>query len=211
MVFLSLASQNLGAALAKYLFPLVGAAGMTALRIGLAAILLLIIRRPWRAMPRREHLSAIVQYGVMLGLMNLSIYQAFARIPIGIAVAIEVLGPLAVVLAGARRLLDFVWLAAALLGLGLLLPVKADSSNLDLLGVAFAIGAGASWALYIVFGKRLAATPNLDGVAWGMVVAAILTAPLGAWDAGSTLLSPGVLLLKLAIAASLARFLIRWK
>ncbi|WP_324125789.1 EamA family transporter [Aromatoleum sp.] len=201
IVFLSLAIQNLGAAFAKYLFPLVGAAGMTTLRIGLAAMLLLLIRRPWRSVPGREHVGAILRYGAMLGLMNLVIYQAFARIPIGIAVAIEVLGPLAVVLAGAKRRADFVWLFAALLGLGLLLPLKAQTSSLDLLGIAFALAAAASWALYIVFGKRLAGASSVDGVAWGMLVAAIFTAPLGIWQAGSTLLTPNILLMGLAVAA----------
>lgn len=200
-VFASLAIQNVGAAFAKELFPIVGAAGMTALRTALAAALLLLIRHPWRSRPERQHVGAILQYGAILGLMNLLIYQAFARIPIGIAVAIEVLGPLAVVLMNARRPHDFVWLAAAVLGLGLLLPLKTDPAGLDPLGVVFAIGAAISWALYIVFGKRLAAAPEVDAVAWGMVVASVVAAPFGVWEAGATLLSPHVLMMGLVIAA----------
>ena len=200
-VFVSLASQNIGASFAKHLFPVVGAAGMTVLRTAIAAGLLLLIRRPWRSRLEQKHLGAILRYGAMLGLMNLMIYQAFARIPIGIAVAIEVLGPLAVVLFNARRLTDFVWLAAAILGLGLLLPLRADPHALDPLGVVFAMGAAITWALYIVFGKRLSAAPEVDAVAWGMVVAAIVASPLGVWEAGNTLLSPPVLMTGLVIAA----------
>lgn len=194
-------SQYLGASFAKQLFLLVGAAGMTALRTGLSACMLLIIRRPWRSRPQRGQIMAVLSYGAMLGLMNLLIYQAFARIPIGIAVAIEVLGPLAVVLVHARRPTDFVWLAAAVGGLALLLPLRAAQHGLDPWGVVFALGAAAAWALYIVFGKRVAAAHNVDAVAWGMVVAALVTGPFGIWSAGNVLWSPHVLLMGLAIAA----------
>ncbi|WP_145076128.1 EamA family transporter [Sphingobium wenxiniae] len=191
-VVASLAAQNVGAAFAKHLFPVVGAYGVTGLRIALAALLLLTLRRPWRRMPARAIVPALVAYGAMLGLMNLLIYQAFARLPIGVATGIEVLGPLAVVLWGSRARRDLAWFAAAVTGLVLLLPLRAGAA-LDPLGLAFAGGAAACWALYIVYGKRVSDTLGGDAVAWGMVIAAAINVPIGAVAAGPALLTPWVL------------------
>ncbi|CEH75725.1 EamA family transporter [Xanthomonas citri] len=199
-VLVSLIVQNIGAAFAKQLFSTVGAAGMTALRIGIAACLLIVMRRAWRRMPTGRHLPVLLVYGSMLGLMNVLIYQAFSRIPIGIAIAIEVLGPLSVVLCGARRPLDLAWLVAAGLGLWLLLPISTNSVSLDPVGIAFAAGAAGAWALYVVYGKQVARFPEMDAVAWGMALAAAITVPLGAWSAGSMLLVPSVLAIGLVVA-----------
>lgn len=198
-ILLSLCSMNLGAAFAKTLFPLVGAYGIAALRIDLAAILLLLFRRPWRRPIPCDMRWPLLGYGVTLGFMNLFIYQAFARIPLGIAMAIEVTGPLAIVLFGSRRPRDFLWLGGAVAGLLLLLPLRSDVA-LDPLGVAFAIGAAVCWALYILTGKRISGALGGDAVAWGMFVAAILVMPVGLAHAGVALFSPWVLLLGLVIA-----------
>lgn len=198
-VLASLISVNFGAAFAKTVFPLLGAAGVAALRISLAAALLWLLRKPWR---RRVPTGAgwwLAAYGATLGLMNLCIYLAFERIPLGVAIAIEVSGPLAVVLFGSRRPRDFCWLAAAVAGLLLLLPLHSDAP-LDPVGVAFACAAGLCWALYIVAGKRVSGLVGGDAVAWGMLAAAILVLPIGVAHAGMALLSPGILLVGLAIA-----------
>ena len=200
-VFVALLSQYLGAAYAKHLFAVVGPAGMTALRVALAALLLLGLTRPSRPAMSRAQAVDVACYGAMLGLMNLLIYEAIARIPIGIAVAIEVLGPLAVVLAGTRRLLDLVWLAAAVAGLALLLPWRVSTAALDPLGLACAVGAAFAWAMYIVFGKRVAAGATADAVFWGMLVAAVLVVPVGLAEAGTALLTPSLLAVGLAVAA----------
>ncbi len=197
----ALSSQYLGATFAKQLFELIGPAGVTSLRVALAVVLLGLLRRPRWSGLRRDQMRNLIGYGAMLGLMNLLIYQAFARIPIGIAVAIEVLGPLAVVLAGTRRALDLLWLGAALVGLVLLLPLRAATPALDPLGLACAAGAAATWALYIVYGKRVASSAGVDAVFWGMVVASVVTLPFGVIEAGSRLLAPGILLTGLAVAA----------
>lgn len=195
----SLASQNLGAAIAKSLFPVVGVEGMTALRIGLSALMLLAFWRPWRAPLARRDLPNVAIYGAVLGSMNLCIYEAFGRIPIGIATAIETIGPLAVVLAASRRPLDVAWVVLALVGLALLLPLGTDRP-LDPVGLLFAFGAAASWALYIVFGKRVSMLARGQAVSLGMLAAALLTVPLGVARSGPAMLVPSTLLAGLGVA-----------
>src|SRR3546814_2738376 len=187
------------AALAKLIFPLVGALGVTAIRIALSALLLAALLRPWRRRVAPALLPALLGYGAMLGLMNLLIYQAFARIPIGIATGIEILGPLAVALTGSRRAVDRLWLAAAVLGLLLLVPIRADS-HLDPLGLLLAAGAAACWAFYILFGTRISRALGGDAVAWGMAIAMLLTMPFGMASAGAALFAPTILLLGLAVS-----------
>lgn len=199
-VLCALVAQNVGAAFAKQLFPLLGAEGVTALRVGLSALILLLIWRPWRRLPSRHDARNLLIYGLGMGCMNLFIYHAFARIPIGIAVAIEVSGPLSVVLFASRRPRDFAWLACMVAGLLLLLPLTRHASALDPVGVLWAIGAAVCWALYIVFGKRVSHIESGHAVAWGMTAAALFAVPLGVSHAGSALLSPGVLLTGLAVA-----------
>ena len=196
----SIISVNFGAAYAKGLFPLVGSAGVTAVRVGLAAILLLAFWRPWRAPLARRDIANVVVYGLMLGFMNLLIYAAFARIPIGIAIAIEVIGPLAVVVLSSRHLRDFAWVACAAGGLYLLAPTTAHSAALDPVGVAAALGAAFCWAMYIVFGKRVSTLKGGHVVSWGMLVAAICTVPVGLAQAGTALFAPQILLGGLVVA-----------
>jgi inner membrane transporter RhtA len=194
----SLVAQNLGAAIAKSLFPVVGVEGMTALRIGLSAVLLLAFWRPWRLPLARRDIGNVVIYGAMLGGMNLCIYHAFGRIPIGIATAIETTGPLVVVLAASRRVLDVAWVVLALAGLALLMP-RADAP-LDPIGLLFAFGAAASWALYIVFGKRVSRLASGQAVSLGMLVAALYAVPIGVVHAGAAMLVPTTLLAGLGVA-----------
>lgn len=195
----SLLSQYVGAASAKGLFPLVGAEGVTALRVSIAAVILMAVWRPWRTWPGRRAVPDLIAYGAMLGLMNLCIYQAMARIPIGVAIAIEVTGPLAVALFGSRRPRDVLWVVLAVAGLLPLLPVRG-ATGLDPVGMVWAAAAAACWALYIVFGKRASALPGGQAAAWGMLVATTFSLPLGVAHAGAALLAPGVLLTGLAVA-----------
>lgn len=198
-ILTSIISVNAGAAFAKHLFPIVGAAGMTTLRIGFAALILLMLTRPWQK-ASLQNMKTVVLYGVILGLMNLLIYQAFARIPIGIAIAIEILGPLGVVLSRARRVIDFVWFVLAFMGLLLFLPLELSDTALDMTGIAFAMGAAVSWACYILVGKKLSSVSTLNTVTMGMVVAACVAAPFGIFEAGVTLLEPSTLLAGLLVA-----------
>ena len=199
-ILASMVSVNAGAAWAKHLFPLVGAQGVTAVRVGLAAAIMLAIVRPWRQLPAHRDALNLLVYGLMLGCMNLLIYAAFARIPIGVAVAIEVVGPLGVVVLSSRRARDFGWVLLAALGLWLLAPVHEGVPPLDPLGVAYALGAAFCWAMYIVFGKRVSGLNGGHAVAWGMLAAALFTVPVGVAHAGGALLESSVLLGGLAVA-----------
>lgn len=199
-ILASMISVNVGAAFAKGLFPLVGSAGVTALRVGLAALLLLAFWRPWRRLPSRVDARNLLIYGLMLGCMNLAIYAAFARIPIGVAIAIEVTGPLALVLLSSRRPLDVAWVACAAVGLWLLSPLYGGGTALDPVGVAWALGAAFCWAMYIVFGKRVSTLEGGHAVAWGMLVASLCAVPVGVAQAGAALFAPGVLAAGLAVA-----------
>ncbi|GGE32048.1 membrane protein [Agaricicola taiwanensis] len=200
-VVASLFSVNVGAAFAKDIFPQVGIEGVTALRVGISAVVLLALWRPWDVRLARRDLVSLLIYGATLGLMNLSIYHAFARIPLGIALAIEVVGPLAVVLLTSRRLQDFVWTALAIVGLYLLLVPEEGVPPLDPWGIMFAASAGACWAFYIVFGKRVSsAMAGGKAVALGMVIAAVITVPLGAATSGAAMLQGRVLLIGLLVA-----------
>lgn len=192
-------SVQLGAAFAKGLFPLVGPEGVAAIRVGLSALVLAVAFRLWRLRPDRSDLVALIGYGGALGLMNLLIYKAFAHIPIGVAVSIEVVGPLAVASLTSRRPADFVWIGLAAVGL-CLLPLNGRGGGLSVPGVLFALGAGACWGLYIVFGARVAPLGAGRSVAAGMVVAAAITTPVGLLHAGEALWSLHVLALGAVVA-----------
>ncbi|AZL68133.1 EamA family transporter [Pseudomonas oryziphila] len=194
---LGLVSVQSGAAVGKAIFPLVGPEGVAALRLGLSALILLVVLRPWRIW-RQANLRDLVGYGLMMGLMNLLIYRAFLYIPVGIAVSIEVIGPLGVALLSSRRRIDLLWIALSALGL-VLLPWGAGADGLDLRGVAFALAAALAWGLYVTLGTRVA-VHGRQAVASGMLVAAMLGVPLGALQAGSQLLQPTVLAVGLAVA-----------
>jgi inner membrane transporter RhtA len=192
-------SIQVGAALAKSLFPVVGAAGVTALRVGISAMILIGVWRPWRRHLALADARAIALYGLALGAMNLLFYQSLRTIPLGIAVAIEFVGPLSVALVSSRRRSDFAWIGLAVLGLGLLLPLH-DQAAIDPLGAAYALGAGVCWGLYIVFGQRAGRAHGGQAVSLGMAMAALLAAPFGIVEAGGGLLAPHVLLGGLVVA-----------
>ena len=193
-------SVNIGAAFAKGLFPLAGPEGVAALRTGAAALILMAVARPWRRSLSRCQMLWIILYGLALGGMNLLIYWAFARIPIGVAVSIEIGGPLSVVLLTSRSARDFLWLALAVASVLLLMPWPGRQAPLDLAGVGFAMGAAVCWALYIVFGKRASQVETGTAVALGMTMACLVTIPIGVTAVGSRLLNPAAWGLGLVVA-----------
>ena len=191
---------QIGASIAKQLFPLVGAQGTVALRVGLSAVMMLAIGRPWRAPWRGANWRALLVYGVSLGTMNFLFYMALRTIPLGIAVALEFSGPLAVALIHSRRAVDFLWVALAVTGLALLLPIHAGAAALDWTGVAFALGAAVCWALYIVFGQKAGASLGQYATGLGIAVAACVIFPIGFVHAGMALFRPDVLPLGIGVA-----------
>ncbi len=199
-LLLSQLSLNVGAAVAKHLFPVIGVEGVVAYRVGIAALLMLFIFRPWRTPLTWAQTVNLAIYGSVIGLMNLLIYRAFSLIPLGVAVAIEVAGPLTVAVLSSRRPRDFAAVCLAVTGLYFLLPLHGHADQLDPLGVAYAAGAAACWALYIVYGKRVSSMHGGQSVAWAMLVASLFAVPVGAWYAGSLLLAPSSMLIGLVIA-----------
>lgn len=199
-LLVAIASIQSGASLAKSLFPLVGASGVTTLRLALASVILLIIFRPWRLRFTRQQLLPLLLYGISLGTMNYLFYLAIRTIPLGIAVALEFTGPLAVALFSSRRPLDFIWVALVILGLGFLLPLKDNISHMDLTGVACALGAGAAWALYILAGQRAGTIHGAASVSLGTLIAAVIFVPPGIILGGEALWHWSILPLGLAVA-----------
>jgi inner membrane transporter RhtA len=174
--------------------------GVTALRLALGTLILVIIFKPWRLRFTAEQRLPLLLYGLALGAMNYLFYLSIQRIPLGIAVALEFTGPLAVALFGSRRPLDFVWVILAVLGLWFLLPLGQDVAQVDLTGALLALGAGACWAVYILTGQRAGEEHGPATVAMGSLIAAVVFVPLGMLQATDTLFQWSLLPLGLAIA-----------
>jgi inner membrane transporter RhtA len=199
-ILVAMISVQGGASYAKRLFPLIGAQGTTALRLGIAAILLAIVLRPWRSRISPAQAPALLGYGAALGAMNLLFYMALRTVPLGIAVALEFAGPLAVTILSSRRAIDFVWIAVAVAGLAVLLPIGAAVHSVDPGGAMLALGAGVGWAVYILCGQRAGAAHGAQTTALGTAIAAILVVPFGVAHAGGDLLSAPILWSGLIVA-----------
>ena len=211
LVLTGVVSVQVGAGLAARLFTQIPPAAVTALRLWTAAALMavagarplrqslagLVSRRSWR------DAAVVAAFGLTLAVMNYSIYQAFARIPLGIAVTIEFLGPLAVAVVTSRRLIDLLWITLAGAGVALLTgagSLAGGGHGTDLVGLAFALLAGAAWAAYIILsratGRRF---PGASGLTIAMLVAAVVIVPVGVTAGRGALLRPGILATGLAI------------
>ncbi|MBD1875627.1 EamA family transporter [Nodosilinea sp. FACHB-131] len=199
LVIAAMGSTQLGSTLAKSLFGQVGPLGMVLLRVGLSAVVLVAWCRPrWRG-HRLADYRLLVTFGLSLAVMNALFYCAIARIPIGVAVALEFSGPLTVALLHSRRWLDGLWVALAAVGIVLLSPLNTPA--LDSLGVVMALLAGVAWGAYIVLSARMGqAFRGGEGLALSMAVGALLLLPVGIMAEGRLLLSPNILLLGLGVA-----------
>ncbi|EGT5205958.1 TPA: threonine/homoserine exporter RhtA [Cronobacter sakazakii] len=187
VLIVAMASIQSGASLAKSLFPVVGAPGVTALRLALGTLILAVVFKSWRLRFTRSQRMPLLIYGLALGAMNYLFYLSIRTVPLGIAVALEFTGPLAVALFGSRRPVDFLWVALAVLGLWFLLPLGQDVTHVDPLGAACALGAGVCWAIYIIAGQKAGAEHGPATVALGSLIAAIVFVPIGAAAAGEAL------------------------
>ncbi|WP_435954451.1 threonine/homoserine exporter RhtA [Dryocola sp. BD626] len=200
VLLIAMTSIQSGASLAKSLFPLVGAPGVTALRLALGTLILVVVFKPWRLRFNAEQRVPLVLYGLALGGMNYLFYLSIQTIPLGVAVALEFTGPLAVALFSSRRAIDFLWVILAVMGLWFLLPLGQSIGHVDLKGAAFALGAGACWAMYIITGQKAGADHGPATVAVGSLIAAVIFVPIGALEAGSALWHWSLLPLGLAVA-----------
>jgi inner membrane transporter RhtA len=186
VLLIAMLSLQGGASLAKTLFPSVGATGITALRLGFGTLILCLIFKPWRLRFSREQRMPLLMYGLALGAMNFMFYLAIRTVPLA--------------LFGSRRLLEFVWVLLAVVGLGFLLPFGAGMASIDPLGAALAVGAGACWAIYILAGQRAGAEHGPATVAIGSLIASIIFVPLGLTFAESGIWHWSVLPVALLVA-----------
>lgn len=192
MLIVSVTSTQMGTSEAKFLVMKVGPEVTVALRLACATLLLFLALRPWRHIPRREEWKSVLVYGVAIAFMNGCFYQALARIPQGMAVAVEFSGPLMVAVCSSRRWTDFAGIAFAVAGLMLILPWTGMESGLDVTGLAFAFAAAAGWAGYIVFGRR-AGGGGVSVAAWGMLAGTVVAVPWAVLSDGLLMFRPDVL------------------
>ncbi|OZI45210.1 threonine/homoserine exporter RhtA [Bordetella genomosp. 4] len=200
LMMIAMVSMPSGAALAKSLFPMVGAQGTAALRLLFSALMLLAYFRPWRVRLTPSGWRVVLAYGLSLGMMNLLFYMSLRTIPLGIAVALEFTGPLTVALLSSRRFADFCWIILAAVGILLLIPRGAEVHTLDPTGMLLALGAGLCWALYIVFGRRAGLHHGTQTVALASTVATVVVLPFGFAQAGTGLFALEVLPWALGVA-----------
>jgi inner membrane transporter RhtA len=198
LVLGAIASVQFGAAIAVRLFPDAGPGGTVLLRIGISALLLLALARPSVRHHDAASLGWAAAYGLVLAAMNMTFYQSLARIPLGVAVTIEFVGPLAVAVLGSRRPVDFLWAGLAAVGVVLLTSV---GGHVDAVGVLWALAAGAFWGLYIVLAQRVGRVlPGATGLAFGLVAGTVALLPFGIASGGGRLLHADVVLRGAAVA-----------
>lgn len=191
-LLVTMVSVQFGAAFSKQLFPLLGVERTTCLRLGLGAVLLAPVLKPWRMRVGTREWPLLLAYSISLGGMNLCFYLALQRIPLGIAVALEFIGPLVLAVSLSRRRIDLLWVALAILGLALLLPLPlhARGHALDPIGVLFALGAAALWATYSLVARRIGIQQGTAIIALAMPIAALLMVPVAAWQPGLITITP---------------------
>ena len=198
-VLLAIVSFQGGAAIAKGIFPVLGAAATSSLRIVLSAIILVIFNRPNFRNVTRAQWKLVVLYGLTLGAMNTIFYMAIARIPLGLGVTLEFIGPLTLALTGSKRMIDFLWVLLAAAGIALIAPWS--NNGLNIVGVLLALLAGALWAAYILLGGRI--SKIMDGgkaVTLGMIIASLVVLPVAIGNGLLIHFKPAMLLPGLALA-----------
>jgi inner membrane transporter RhtA len=199
-VIAAMAAFQVGAAFAKDLFPKVQPTGAAALRLLFGSLMLLALVRPWRNWPRKAPLVSMLGLGAAMAGAIQMFYLAIDHLPLGIAIAIQFLGPLAIAVFGSRRLVDLIWAVLAAAGVWCLVAVGKTGERIDLIGVAWAIGAGASWAGYILLGRRVTASFGNSTAAIAVSIAAIIIIPIGYANVGSALFSIDLIPLALLVA-----------
>ncbi|MGC5077424.1 EamA family transporter [Agrococcus sp. DT81.2] len=207
LVVASISSVQLGAAIGKSIFDQISPAGLTFVRLLLAAVIMVAIARPRPASWSRSTLLNVLAFGAVLGAMNLLYYASLERIPLSVAVTLELVGPLTVALVHSRRASDVAWVLCAAAGVGII-AVQGFEGSIDLLGCVLALAAGACWGGYILLSQRVgAAVPGLSGLSAAMVVGALVALPFGAVPAVSAVIDAPAVLGPAALVALLSSVL----
>ena len=178
LLLIAMVSVQSSGALAKVLFEHFPVLTISAMRLLIGSLILAIIFKIWQTDFKQVRWKAIISYGFALAGMNALFYLSIQRLPLGIAVSFEFIGPLSVALFHARQKFDFIWVGLAILGLVLLFPFDKASQSLDPIGIAFALGAGACWALYIIAGQRPTGVSGNHTVCLGMFVGMLCLMPI---------------------------------
>lgn len=200
-VLLSVVSLQGGAALAKGLFPALGSLGTAGVRLSLAALLVFALFRPPVRRFTRSQWATVLPYGLVLGAMNACFYLSIARIPLGLAVTLEFMGPLGVAVLGSRRATDFLWVLLAGAGIALIAPWRASADALDPVGTLLALAAGALWGGYILLGGRVTRVlGDREGVSTGLLFAALVVLPFALTGGLLERLTPPLLAAGLGVA-----------
>jgi inner membrane transporter RhtA len=199
-VIAAMAAFQIGAAFAKNLFPAIGPTGAAALRLLFGSLMLLALVRPWRGWPQKPPLLSILGLGLTMAGAIQMFYLAIDHLPLGIAIAIQFLGPLCIAVLGSRRAIDLVWAVLAATGVWCLVVIGATGERVDIIGVAWAVGAGASWAAYILLGRRVAASFGNATAAISVSIAALVIIPIGYASAGPALFALELIPLALLVA-----------
>ncbi len=199
-VVTAMAAFQISAAFAKSLFPVVGAQGAAAMRLTLGALMLLVLTRPWRDWPKDAPWLAVIGLGVSVAGAVLLFYSAISRLPLGISIALQFLGPLTVALFGSKRPRDLVWAVLAAAGVWVLVGRTTSGMRIDLLGLAYALGAAAGWAGYILFGRVVGPALGRSAATLATCIAAVIVLPFGVAQAGPAILTPALLPLAALVA-----------
>ncbi|MEL6777133.1 MAG: EamA family transporter [Cyanobacteria bacterium J06597_16] len=199
LVLLAIVSVQFGSAIAKSLFTELGMWGVVSLRVSFSAMMLFTLwRLKWHS-KIRQNLKAIITFGLVFALMNSFFYAAIARIPLGIAIALEFSGPLGLSILKSQRRLDSVW--AILAGVGVILLTPLSGATVDPWGITLALLAGICWALYILLAAQVGQKlPGIEGLAWALAISTVLLLPIGIATAGSALLNPRLLAMGAGVA-----------
>jgi inner membrane transporter RhtA len=199
-LLVAIVSVQFGAAFAKQLFPALGVERATFLRLALGALLLAPVLKPWRLRVSAREWPLLLAYSGVLGGMNFTFYLAVQRIPLGIAVALEFIGPLGLAVSLSHKRIDLLWVALAIIGLLLLLPLSSHGQAVDPVGVMFALAAAALWASYSLLARRIGTQQGTGIIGLAMAIAALMVLPFAAWQPGSVTITPHLAVAVLIVA-----------
>ncbi|GAB3479303.1 EamA family transporter [Marinomonas epiphytica] len=199
-LLIAIVSITAGAALAKSMFSVFTPEDVTVLRLSVSAVLLFILLKAWRVRPTRKSLSTVFAYGLAVAGMNLFFYLSIKTVPVGVALAVELIGPLSVAAFYSQKRSDYLWVLLAATGIFLLLPKSAQVESLDVTGLCYALVAAFFWGAYIVMGKKAGEHFGSKAPSLGLICASLMVMPVGNSDSISQILDMNLFLFVVVIA-----------